>query len=149
MTEPNAGSFGAEETRIRAAFEHRRADRRYAWFTPAYLFEMQHVERRLLALLYRNGISSLEGKCILEIGCGTGRWLREFVKWGARPRDVVGMDLLADRVGEANALCARRAHLFRGSAGALPLRSASFDLVAQFTVFTSILEPALKRQVAL
>src|SRR5205814_10331318 len=31
----------------------------------------------------------------------------------------------------------------------LPLRSASFDLVAQFTVFTSILEPALKRQVAL
>src|SRR6266513_1032432 len=130
MTDLSAVSFGAEETRIRAAFEHRPVDRRYAWFTPAYLFEMQHVERRLLNLLCRSGISSLAGKCILEIGCGTGRWLREFVKWGARPRDVVGMDLLADRVGEASALCAPGTHLFRGSAATLPLRSASFDLVA-------------------
>jgi SAM-dependent methyltransferase len=58
------------------------------------------------------------------------------------------MDLLADRVGEARALCAQGVHLFCGSAAALPVPAASFDLVAQFTVFTSILDPDLRRQVA-
>jgi len=148
MPELGTGSF-TEERRIRATFAQRRNDDRYAWSTPAYVFMMQGIERQLLALLSRNGMSCLSGKRILEIGCGTGHWLREFVKWGAHPQDVVGMDLLADRVSEASALCAQGVQLFCGSAAALPLPAASFDLVAQFTVFTSILEPGLKRRVAL
>lgn len=137
-----------EEGRIRATFARRHSDPRYAWSTPAYVFMMQGVERRLLTLLSNNGMGSLNGRRILEIGCGTGHWLREFVKWGAHPQDVVGMDLLAERVCEASVLCAKGTQLFCGSAAALPLSGASFDLVAQVTVFTSILEPDLKRRVA-
>src|SRR3990172_3391142 len=107
MPELGTGSF-TEERRIRATFAQRRNDDRYAWSTPAYVFMMQGIERQLLALLSRNDMSCLSGKRILEIGCGTGHWLREFVKWGAHPQDVVGMDLLADRVSETNALCAHR-----------------------------------------
>jgi len=132
----------------RRATSDRRIDARYAWSTPAYVFMMQGIERRLLALLSRSGISSLAGKRILEIGCGTGHWLREFVKWGAYPQDVVGMDLLVDRVRQAGAVCAQGVQLFCGSAAALPLCDGSFDVVAQFTVFTSILDPELKREVA-
>jgi SAM-dependent methyltransferase len=149
LTEAQPVSLAAEERRIRATFAQRRTGHRYAWSTPAHVFIMQGIERRLLPLLAANGMGSLSGKCILEIGCGTGHWLREFVKWGAHPDDIVGMDLLADRVGEARALCPEGVQLFRGSAAALPLPAASFDLVAQFTVFTSILEPDLKRRVAL
>jgi SAM-dependent methyltransferase len=148
LAEPRPVSFATEERRIRATFAQRRNGAPYAWSTPAYVFIMQGVERQLLRFLAANGMASLSGKSILEIGCGTGHWLREFVKWGAHPHDVVGMDLLADRVGEARALCAQGVHLFCGSAAVLPLPAQSFDLVAQFTVFTSILEPALKRQVA-
>ncbi len=109
---------------------------------------MQGIERRLLAFLSQVSPPSLQGRRILEIGCGTGHWLREFVKWGAHQRDVAGMDLLADRVRVARTLCPSGVHLFCGSAAALPLPSQSFDVVAQFTVFTSILEPDLKRRLA-
>jgi SAM-dependent methyltransferase len=149
MAERGERAF-TEERRIRAVVAQRPIDDgRYAWSTPAYVFMMHGVERRLLALLSRNAVPSPKGRRILEIGCGTGHWLRQFVKWGARPQDVAGIDLLAERVTEARALSAQRIQLFCGSAGALPLRDASFDVVAQFTVFTSILDPALKRQVAL
>jgi SAM-dependent methyltransferase len=148
LAEPRPVSFAREERRIRATFAQRRTGATYAWSSPAHVFIMQGIERRLLALLAAHGMGSLNGQCILEIGCGTGHWLREFVKWGAHPHDVVGMDLLADRVGEAGPLCAQGVQLFCGSAAVLPLPAASFDLVAQFTVFTSILEPDLKQQVA-
>jgi SAM-dependent methyltransferase len=147
MSRPNEVLFH-EERRIRATFAQRLNDDRYAWTTPAHVFMMQSVERRLLATLSHNGITSLGGKRILEIGCGSGRWLREFVKWGAQPDNVMGMDLRADGVIGARETCAHGVRLFCGSAAALPLPAASFDLVAQFTVFTSILEAALKRQVA-
>ena len=56
---------------------------------------VQQRERRLLALLRRYDCENLESKKILEVGCGTGQWLRDFVKWGARPENVTGIDLLA------------------------------------------------------
>ena len=43
----------------------------------------------------------LAGKAILQVGCGSGCWLRDFVKLGALPEDVYGIDLLPDRVVEA------------------------------------------------
>jgi ubiquinone/menaquinone biosynthesis C-methylase UbiE len=146
MSRPDEVSY--EERRIRAVFAQRQNDARYAWTTPAHVFMMQTVERRLLATLSHEGITSLAGKRILEIGCGTGNWLREFVKWGAEPQNVMGIDLLAEAVGQARGRCAQGVRLFCGSAVAVPLRGASCDLVAQFTVFTSILEPDFKRQVA-
>src|SRR5438094_470231 len=79
-------SAKAEESRIRAAYAKRdEADARYSWFSPGYQFMMQERERRLLALLQRYGYENLKSKTILEVGCGTGEWLRDFVKWGARP----------------------------------------------------------------
>ncbi len=137
-----------EERRVSKTFTRHRTDYRYVWSNPSYVFMMQDVERRLLVLLAQHGVTSLNGRRILEIGCGTGNWLREFVKWGAHPRDVVGMDLLGERVSEAKALCAEGVRLFCGNATTLPVRTASFDLVAQFTVFTSVLDTDLKRQIA-
>jgi ubiquinone/menaquinone biosynthesis C-methylase UbiE len=44
---------------------------------------VQQRERRIVALLRRYGFADLQSKTILEVGCGTGHWLREFVNWGA------------------------------------------------------------------
>ena len=79
-------SAGVEEARIRTVYAKRqRNDVRYSWFSPGHLFIMQERERRLLTLLRRHGFALLDTSKILEIGCGTGYWLREFIKWGARP----------------------------------------------------------------
>jgi SAM-dependent methyltransferase len=139
----------AEEARIRAAYARRqKGDARYSWFNRAYLFMVQERERQLLALLKQCGFASLETKKILEIGCGSGVWLREFIKWGARPENVFGVELLADRVAEAKQLCPTTVTIQCGSATYLAFPDAAFDLVLQATVFTSILDSGMKQKIA-
>ncbi len=141
-------AIDAEEARIRAVYARRRSDARYSCFGQGHLFLIQERERKTLAVLRRNGFASLEAAHIVEIGCGTGYWLREFIKWGARPENITGNDLLPDRVVEARRLCPPAVKIECGHATDLALPSAAFDLVVQSTVFTSILDPAVKRQVA-
>jgi len=138
----------AEEARIRAAYARRGGAWRYDWGNPAYVFMMHDLERRVLAALRRSGLWPLGGKRILDVGCGTGYWMQRLIAWGAQPDHVAGIDLLRDRVCRAVRLCPQHIGLFCGSAGALPFRSAPFDLVLQFQVLTSILDPDLRRCVA-
>ncbi|MGH7605728.1 MAG: class I SAM-dependent methyltransferase [Gemmatimonadales bacterium] len=138
----------AEEARIRAAYAKRAGAWRYDWSNPAYVFAMHDLERRLLTALRRFGLWPLASRRILDVGCGTGHWLRCLIAWGAQPQHTAGIDLLRDRVLAAAKLFPQRVGLSYGSAAALPFRSASFDLVSQFTVFTSILDPEVRRRVA-
>jgi ubiquinone/menaquinone biosynthesis C-methylase UbiE len=146
---PTLDSVRAEEARIRAAYARRNeTDGRYSWFSSGYQFRMQQRERRVLALLRRQDCENLESKSILEVGCGAGEWLLDFVKWGVRPENITGIDLLADRVSKARRLCAPGVHIECGSAAELPFADVTFDLVLQSTVFTSIVDLDLKRRVA-
>jgi SAM-dependent methyltransferase len=138
-----------EETRIRTAYAKRQKDDvRYSWFSPGHLFIMQEREQRLLTLLRRYGFAPLATYKILEVGCGLGYWLREFIKWGAQPEYIVGVDLLLDRVTEAKKLCPEAVRVQCGSAAALAFPSDTFDLVLQSTVFTSVLDTSMKQQMA-
>lgn len=138
-----------EEARIQTAYARReKEDARYSWFSAGYLFMMQERERQVLALLQRYGIGTLQNKTVLEVGCGTGHWLREFIKWGARPEHITGVELLADRVAAARQVCPERVTIECGSAAQLPYAAATFDLVIQSTVFTSILAPEMKQRIA-
>lgn len=142
-------SASSEEGRIRAAYGKRGGDdARYSWFNPGHLHIVQDRERAVLTLLRRNGLVPLRTKKIFEVGCGTGYWLREFIKWGARPENITGLDLLPDRVAEARTLCPADVRIECGSAAELAVRSDTFDLVLQATVFTSILDRRMKRQIA-
>ena len=142
-------SARAEEARIREAYGKRETDDlRYSWFNPAYQFMVQQRERRLLDLLQRHDFAGLESKTILEVGCGTGQWLRDFIKWGARPENVTGIDLLPERVSRARRLCPPAVRIQRASAAQLPFFGERFDVVLQSTVFTSILDSELKQHVA-
>jgi ubiquinone/menaquinone biosynthesis C-methylase UbiE len=142
-------SARAEEARIRAAYAKREEDdARYSWFSPGYQFMAHERERRLLALLRRHDCEDLAAKKILDVGCGTGQWLRDFIKWGARPENITGIDLLPDRVARARRLCPPAVRIQCASAAALPFSDARFDLILQATVFTSILDRDLKQRVA-
>jgi ubiquinone/menaquinone biosynthesis C-methylase UbiE len=143
-------SAKAEEARIRAAYGRReKDDARYSWFNSAYQFMVQQRERRLLAVLCRCEFADLQNKTILEVGCGTGQWLRDFVKWGARPENITGIDLLEDRVSRARYLCPPAVGIQCASAAQLPFPNERFDIVLQSTVFTSILDTDLRQQTAM
>ena len=148
MATPLESRASAEESRIRSAYARRPRDNRYSWFSPGHLFMMQERERRVLETLRREGFSSLEHRTILEIGCGTGHWLSDFIKWGAQPSNITGLDLLPDRVSEARTLCPAGVRIEWANAADAGLSDEAFDLVVQSTVFTSILDSVAKQQVA-
>jgi len=112
------------------------------------LFEKQERERRLLTLLKRHDLAPLHTKKILEVGCGTGSQLREFIKWGARPENITGIDLLVDHIAEARYVCPEAVSIVYRNAAELAFPDATFDLVVQFTVFTSVLDSLTKQQMA-
>ncbi|MGE0471016.1 MAG: class I SAM-dependent methyltransferase [Nitrospira sp.] len=139
-----------EESRIQDVYEKRRNEkgRLYSWFSKGQLFWFQELERALLELLSDSGIDSLEDKAILDIGCGSGHWIREFVKLGATPENLAGIDLLDWRIDAARGTCPANVRLERGNADELRFSDQSFDLITQFTVFSSILDSNMKQKIA-
>lgn len=141
-------SLTSEERRIHEAYARRRNGTLYSRFNPAYLFMVQEREQHILDLLDRHGFANLKDRTVLEIGCGNGDLLRDFIKWGARPENLCGIDLLAERVAEAIHVCPREVKILEGNAASLRLKDETIDVVIQATVFTSVLDPGTKRQMA-
>ncbi|MGH7797799.1 MAG: class I SAM-dependent methyltransferase [Candidatus Binatia bacterium] len=140
---------GAEEARIHEAYARRAiAARSYSWFDSGHIFMLQEIEQRMLGALKRHGMAPLQSRQILEIGCGNGHWLREFIKWGASPQNLAGVDLLAERLAQACRLSPPGVAFMSGNAAQLELADESFDIVLQATVFTSMLDFAHKQKVA-
>jgi len=141
----------AEEERIRREYQRRSAlalDSRYSFFNRGHLRIIQEVERCFLEGLSRNGFSNLRDTRILEIGCGNGFWLRELISWGARPGNLAGIDILEDRIHEARDLAPHDLELRCCSAAETGYSNNHFDLIIQSTVFTSILNAEVRRQIA-
>jgi SAM-dependent methyltransferase len=141
------GSFRGEEERIRTAYAARTGEACYAE-SVAGRFQFQERERHVLQLLDQHGLLPLAGKRILEVGCGTGKWLRDLIAWGADPELVFGVELLQASAARARRLCRQSVTIECGNAAELRFESGSFDIVLQATVFTSVLDEDMKRAMA-
>jgi len=74
-------------------------------------------------------LGEVEGKDILELGCGAARWSIELARRGARP---VGLDSSARQLEHARRLLAEKGiefPLVHASAEEIPLPDESFDIV--------------------
>jgi ubiquinone/menaquinone biosynthesis C-methylase UbiE len=141
---------GLDTTRISAEYERRAREIPHDFYSlgrPANLLMYQQTARSCIAALERAGLFPLDGRRVADVGCGGGTWLIEFVKWGAVPGNLAGIDLMPERVDSAKRRIPE-ADLHVGSASKLPWANESFDLVSQFLVFMNLLDPALKRAVA-
>ena len=148
LTESRATDVLAEEARIKSAYQRPKPSGYYSWFEAGNLFVVQERERRLLRRLREHGYCSLAGRRVLEIGCGSGHWLREFIKWGVSPADTIGIDLRPEALSIAARLCPRGVTLQCMNGSTLDFEDESFDLVLQSLVFTSVLDEKMKCQMA-
>jgi len=101
----------------------------------------------VLDLLQRWGFLPLGERRILDLGCGMGGVLADLQKMGARPENLVGVDLLTERICKARERFPRIS-FHQANAEALPFPDNSFDLVLIFTVFSSILDQKMTGNVA-
>jgi ubiquinone/menaquinone biosynthesis C-methylase UbiE len=122
---------------------HRRPSGDYAF---SDLWSLQIAQRRefLLARMLRDeGFRTLAGRRVLDVGCGDGRQLRLFAQWGALPEQLFGCDVNGQRLENARRL--QPGADFRQCDGHhLPYGTGDFDIVCQFTVFSSILSSDMR-----
>lgn len=144
-------NHSAETERLAHVYEHYQEDHstRVRWDirnagNQFILAERQEATRTLLQ--EHNYLPLIERK-ILDVGCGTGAVLESLLELGASPEHLYGVDLIQERIKEA------KAHYpvlqFRHvNAEQLDFPANQFDLILLFTVFSSIKERGMSKNVA-
>lgn len=137
-----------EEERIKLAYRRRHRDAEiYSLFNPGHLFITQQLEKELIRLLQPYQITPLSNKKVLDVGCGTGWLFKQLIRFGADPENMCGVDLLPEAIEEARKI-STKIDIRQGNADTLPFGDESFDLVAQFIMFSSILDDVMRKDVA-
>jgi ubiquinone/menaquinone biosynthesis C-methylase UbiE len=139
----------AEEARMMEVYAHRGyATARDSWATAGHAFMLAQRDWEVLKALRELNFMPLGDRSILDVGCGTGSFLRDVMRWGADPARLVGIDLRPKPLEIARRTLPAEVELLCESATALPFPDASFDLVMQASVITSIKDPAVRAKVA-
>jgi len=136
-----------EIKRIIRYYESRNASNIYSYFNINNLFMIHSRERKLMSLLLKNGLTDLSNKTILDIGCGSGGMLRNFIQYGAAPLNLYGIDLIEERIKKAREI-SPNINYIEGDASKLPYKCNFFDIISQYTVFTSIKDKETKQNIA-
>jgi ubiquinone/menaquinone biosynthesis C-methylase UbiE len=141
-----------DQDRLRAEYTDR--ERRlagsdiYSVFNPANLFIIQQRQRNVLRLIRQKGFFPLKGKAILEVGCGNGGILQEYLIFGAVPDFLCGCELLPNRARQARKCLPHQVLLSCADGQFLPYPNRQFSLILQYTVFSSILDDEVKATLA-
>jgi SAM-dependent methyltransferase len=84
---------------------------------------------------------------LLDVGCGTGANLFQFFRLGFRARNTTAIDILPERVAQANELLSH-CQISQADASAMPFSDADFDVVSESTMFAVLVEDAVRRAIA-
>lgn len=137
--------------RLKSEYQHRETrlagSDKYSVFNIANLFMMQQRERTTLSVLKKHGFCPIQNNSMLEVGSGSGSALFEYAYYGMYPDHLSGIDLLPNRVKESR-IRQPLFHVACADAQNVPFSSQSFDLVIQYTVFSSILDGVIKNNIA-
>jgi ubiquinone/menaquinone biosynthesis C-methylase UbiE len=144
-------SISNDLTRLRIEYKARKKrleqSDAVAVFNLSNLFIVQSREVTVQKLLQQYLIRDLKKSTILEIGCGGGGVLIYFLQFGLFPEKLHGIDILSDRLVEAKKRVPT-CPLLNADGQGLPFYNCKFDLVLQFTAFTSILTDQIKQNMA-
>lgn len=143
-------SSSKEIDRIRKEYQRREREipkDYYSLQNPGNRFLYEQRFQDVSRMLKSSGVFPLTEKKILDVGCGAGQWIADFKKWGAGDKDIFGLDLDRGRIAAAQAQFSE-ANFYIGEASNLPFGNASFDIVLQSTVFSSVLDEPLKKAMA-
>lgn len=139
-----------EESRIRQVYANRDSGGKkglYHWSRPDVSLNQYRFRSAVSSILTANGLYDLARVKALDVGCGSGGWIRTLLEWGARAENICGVDLLQDRIDEAKRLTPG-VDLKVASGFSIPYGDGSFDLVSAHTVFSSIPDSSARSALA-
>jgi SAM-dependent methyltransferase len=147
-----AAKESTEASAVRARYARRHGDDRlYNPLDPAVLLATQERQRAIANLFLSLGWSELTGLRLLEVGCGSGCNLLEFLRFGFRPEHLQGIELLTPSVERARRELPAAVRITLGDAASVAASAvpeASQDIVYQSTVFSSLLDDRFQQRLA-
>ena len=146
MAQP--GDLDGETRAITERYARRDVGDLYSPLRPEVLLARQERERALARVLAARAPRPLAELDVLEVGCGGGDNLLELIRLGCEPARLVGNELLPERAAAARLRLPAATQVLPGDALQQGLPDARFDLVLQYTVFSSILDDAFQQQLA-
>lgn len=123
-------------------------DPRYAFLNPANWPSVFERQAAIARLLQRHAPAPLSTLQLLDVGCGEGGSLLEFVRMGFAPERLQGIELLPVRAAVARHRLPAAIELHEGNALAAPIADESQDIVHQSVVFSSLLDPQFQAALA-
>nr|WP_246723784.1 class I SAM-dependent methyltransferase [Rhizobium sp. ARZ01] len=84
---------------------------------------------------------------ILDVGCGYGNQLGWFNERGAQPENLFGVDLLSAHIENARKRYPTF-NLTQSNAECLSFPNDSFDIIVAFTIFSSVIDSEMARNIA-
>ncbi len=135
---------------LKSAYENRIGPNldNYSWFQPDVCLYRQERDRVMLDLLKRAGLSDISKLDIFEVGCGFGDNLLNLIKLGASPERISGSDIINSRIETAKYRLPQAVNHFTEDSSEKSSKRDSFDLIIQFTVFSSILSDEMQVELA-
>ena len=112
------------------------------------ILTFQERERALIKMMKFAKIKSLSDLKLIEIGCGNGNNILEFLRLGFKPENLAINELIHERFVEAKSKLPGSITMIEGNALDMNLRENSFDIVFQSMVFSSILNHDFQNQLA-
>jgi len=147
-TPVNEGN-GADELRaVGERYARRPTDDRYSLMRPEVWQTVQERQRAMLQLFAQLGHHDLSSVSLMEVGCGSGGNLLEFLRLGILPAHLSGVELLPQRFAVAREALPQAVTLIEGDASTLEVPEKSVDIVFVATVFSSLLEDTFQERLA-
>ncbi|PKN01031.1 MAG: hypothetical protein CVU77_07125 [Elusimicrobia bacterium HGW-Elusimicrobia-1] len=97
------------------------------------IFQLLAQERAFIRAMASTEINPAEST-LLDVGCGTGSSIINFVKLGFLPENIAGIDILDERIEGCLRVfpCAK---FIRADASKIPFDANTFDVVSESTMF--------------
>jgi SAM-dependent methyltransferase len=137
-----------EPNRLAARYARRGDPQRYSMLRADVWHSVQERQRAMLELFVAKGLADLGGLNLVEVGCGAGGNLLEFLRLGLAAHRLQGVELLPERLSLARGVLPVALRLHPGDALDLALPQDSQDLVYVATVFSSLLDADYQQRLA-
>lgn len=121
---------------------------RYSMLRAANWQTIQERQRAMLQFFSAAGMTDLADVRLLEVGAGTGGNLLELLRAGFAPENLIGVELLSERVAIARRHLPAALQFESGDATALAIEPGSLDVVYQSVVFSSLLDDGFQQRMA-
>ncbi|MGQ9706533.1 MAG: class I SAM-dependent methyltransferase [bacterium] len=120
---------------------------RFGFFNLGDLYLMNERERILIKAMSNLGLNDKGPQIsVLDVGCGTGNNLADFIKYGFLPQNLFGIDINKNQLKGTYRLHSNL-NIITADARYMPFASNTFDVCLSFDLF-AVIEPSKRKTIA-